>query len=123
MKDLNLIPRVSEKAYAMSQLEGIKTYAFQVPKSANKHSIARGITAQYDVVVTGVRTISMKGKEKQMYRKGGRPVTAVRNSFKKAYVTLREGDVLPLFVEEAAKEEKQAAAVEKAAKKTAKEKK
>ena len=58
-----------------------------------------------------------------MYSKGGRPVTAVRNSFKKAYVTLRDGDVLPLFVEEAANEEKQAKTAEKVAKKAAKEKK
>jgi large subunit ribosomal protein L23 len=123
MKDLTLIPRVSEKAYAMSQVDGIKTYVFEVPTSSNKHSVARGITAQYDVVVTSVRTVSMKGKEKQMYRKGGRPVTAVRNNFKKAYITLREGDSLPLFVEEAAKEEKQAKVAEKVAKKAAKEKK
>lgn len=123
MKDLTLIPRVSEKAYAMSQVDGIKTYVFQVPKGANKHSIARGITSQYDVVVTDVRTLTTKGKKKQMYRKGGRPVTGVRNDLKKAYVTLREGASLPLFVEEAAKEEKQAKVAEKVAKKTAKEKK
>lgn len=120
MKDLQLIPRISEKAYAMSQVEGVKTYVFQVPASANKHSIARGITSQYDVVVTKVRTLTTKGKEKQMYRKGGRPVTGVRSDVKKAYVTLRAGESLPLFVEEAAKEEKQAKVAKKIAEKTAK---
>lgn len=120
MKDLMLIPKISEKAYAMSQAEDVKTYVFEVPVSANKHSVARGITAQYDVVVTSVRTSTTKGKEKQMYRKGGRPVTGVRSDLKKAYVTLRKGESLPLFVEEAAKEEKQAKTAEKVARKIAK---
>ncbi len=122
MKDLQLIPRVSEKAYAKSQAEGIKTYVFEVPVSSNKHSIARGVTMQFDVVVTGVRTTTAKGKVKQSYRKGRRGTEATRSDVKKAYVTLREGDVLPLFIEEAKEEEKQLKAEQKAAKKT-KEKK
>ena len=121
MKSLAMIPRVSEKAYAMSQRENIKTYVFEVPASSNKHSVARAITAQYDVVVTSVRTVNTKGKVKQTYRKGGRPITGVRSDVKKAYVTLRTGDSLPLFVEEAKEEEKQAKAEVKAAKKAKKE--
>lgn len=121
MKDLILIPRVSEKAYQMSQRENIKTYVFEVPKSANKHTVARSITMQFDVVVTSVRTTTAKGKVKQSYRKGGRPVAGVRSDVKKAYVTLRAGDALPLFVEEQKEEEKQAKAEVKAAKKAKKE--
>jgi len=121
MKDLLLIPRVSEKAYAMSQRDNIKTYVFEVPVGSNKHSVARAITMQYDVVVTSVRTTTAKGKVKQSYRKGGRPITGVRSDVKKAYVTLREGDVLPLFIEEQKEEEKQTKAEEKAAKKAKKE--
>ncbi|MBA2279363.1 50S ribosomal protein L23 [Candidatus Saccharibacteria bacterium] len=117
MKDFVLKPRVSEKAYAMSQAENIKTYVFVVSTSANKHSVARAITAQYGVVVTNVRTTTTKGKTKQSYRKGGRPVAGVRSDIKKAYVTLRAGESLPLFVEEAAEEEKQAKEAKKALKK------
>lgn len=120
MKDFTLIPRISEKAYAQSQRDNIKTYVFEVPVSSNKHSVARAITAQYDVVVTAVRTTTAKGKAKQSYRKGGRPIAGVRSDVKKAYVTLREGQSLPLFVEEAKEEAKQAKAEEKAAKKTKK---
>jgi large subunit ribosomal protein L23 len=123
MKDIVLIPRVSEKAYAMSQRENVKTYVFQVPLDANKHTVARAIAIQYDVTVTNVRTTMLKGKAKQSYRKGGRPQAGVRSDIKKAYITLKAGDSLPLFVEEAAEEEKQVKSAEKAAKKAAKEKK
>jgi len=123
MKDLQLIPRVSEKAYAVSQAEGVKTYVFNVPTDSNKHSVARAVSAQYDVVVTDVRTINIKGKAKQNYRKGSRPVATQRNDMKKAYVTLRLGDSLPLFEAEAAEEEKEVKQAEKAAKKAKKEKK
>jgi large subunit ribosomal protein L23 len=120
MKDLALIPRVSEKAYQMSQRDNVKTYVFEVPVATNKHSVARAVTMQYDVVVTSVRTTTAKGKVKQSYRKGGRPIAGVRSDVKKAYVTLRVGDSLPLFVEEAKEEEKQSAVQRKAAEKTAK---
>lgn len=120
MKDFILKPRVSEKAYDLSQAPGVKTYIFQVPTDANKHSIARAISTQYEVTVTSVRTTVAKGKVKQSYRKGGRPQTGQRSDIKKAYVTLREGDTLPLFVEEAAEDAKARAAEEKAAKKAEK---
>jgi large subunit ribosomal protein L23 len=120
MKDLVMMPRMSEKAYAMSQRDNVKTYVFEVPISSNKHSIARGVTMQYDIVVTSVRTVTTKGKVKQSYRKGGRPITGVRSDVKKAYVTLRTGDVLPLFIEEQKEDEQQAKAEIKAAKKSKK---
>lgn len=120
MKDFILKPRVSEKAYGLSQAPGVKTYIFQVPTDANKHSIARAISTQYEVTVTSVRTTVAKGKVKQSYRKGNRPQSGQRSDIKKAYVTLREGDTLPLFVEEAAEEAKAKAAEEKAAKKAEK---
>ncbi len=121
MKSIILTPRISEKAYGMSQREGNKTYVFIVPQAANKHTIARAISAQYEVTVTDVRTTTVKGKAKQSYRKGGRPIAGVRSDMKKAYVTLRAGDALPLFVEEAAEDAKQTKATEKAAKKAKKE--
>ena len=120
MKDLILKPRISEKAYGLSQAPGIKTYIFVVPTDANKHTIARAISAQYEVTVTSVRTITSKGKSKQIYRKGRRPVAGVRSDIKKAYVTLKAGDILPLFIEEAAEDAKAKVAEEKAAKKAEK---
>lgn len=123
MKDLTLIPRISEKAYAMSQREGIKTYVIEVPTSANKHTIARAITAQFEVTVTDVRTTTTKGKSKRSFRKGGKSIAITRSDVKKAYVTLKAGDELPIFVEEAAEDAKAVEAEAKAAKKAAKESK
>lgn len=120
MKDIVITPRISEKAYGMSQADTNKTYVFVVPVSANKHTVARAISAQYEVTVTDVRTVTLKGKTKQSYRKGGRPQTGRRSDVKKAYVTLKAGDTLPLFVEEAVEEAKQA---EKTAQKAKKESK
>jgi len=122
-RQVTLKPRMSEKAYAISQVAGVKTYVFEVPVSANKHTVARAISVQYEVTVTDVRTTTLKGKTKQSYRKGGRPQIGRRSDIKKAYVTLRAGDTLPLFVEEAAEEAKIAKAEEKAAKKAKKESK
>jgi large subunit ribosomal protein L23 len=123
MKDTMLIPRVSEKAYGLSQATEIKTYVFEVPANANKHSVARAVTTQFEVTVMNVRMINVKGKAKQSYRKGSRPVEGRRSDIKKAYVTLKAGDSLPIFVEEAKEEAKQAEAAKKAAKKTKKESK
>lgn len=120
MKTITLIPRVSEKAYGLSQLENVKTYVFVVPKSANKHTVARAVAAQYDVTVIDVRITNVKGKVKQTYRKGGRPQDGQRSDIKKAYVTLKAGDELPLFIDEAAEDAKAKEAQEKAARKAEK---
>lgn len=118
MKDVTLKPRISEKAYQMSQVEGVKTYVFDVPADANKITVARAVTSQFDVEVTAVRMLINKGKRKQSYRKGLRPINGQRSDIKKAYVTLAEGAELPLFVEEnneAEKADQQAKADRKAA--------
>jgi large subunit ribosomal protein L23 len=120
MKDVILTPRMSEKAYAMSQVDGIKTYVLEVPLSANKHTVARAVSSQFEVTVTAVRTTTTKGKRKRTVRKNGRAVNGVRSDIKKAYITLKAGDELPIFVEEAAEDAKAAEAEAKAAKKAAK---
>lgn len=111
-KAIVLKPRMSEKAYAMSQT-GV--YVFDVPGSANKHEIARAVQAQFSVTVEGVTIANIKGKKKRSARKGARPVMGTRSDIKKAYVTLKEGDTLPIFATE--EDEK------KADKKAGKEKK
>ncbi len=93
-KTLVLKPRVSEKAYAQSQGS---VYVFSVDKRADKLSIARAVEAQFGVTVQAVNTIVSKGKAKRTVRKGGRPVAGRTSDFKKAYVTLKEGDSISLF--------------------------
>lgn len=103
MLELSLVlkPRMSEKAYALSGQRN--TYVFDVERAANKHTIARAVTAQYGVTVTEVNVINQNGKAKRTVRKGGRPSMGRQADFKKAYVTLKAGDTLPIFaaIEEA----------------------
>ena len=120
-KTLILKPRLSEKAYALSQ--ALNTFVFEVPKSANKHSVARAVESQYDVTVEEVKVIVLKGKAKRTIRKGGKVAKGRQSDVKKAYVKLKAGDSLPIFaaVEEAEqKQEKVAEIAEKAAAKRAK---
>lgn len=116
-----LKPRMSEKAYGVSQLRN--TYVFDVEGDTNKHSVARAVSEQYSVSVTAVRVVNQKGKVKRTIRKGGRPTLGRQSDVKKAYVTLKSGDTLPIFaaIEEAeAKEAKVAEKVEKAVEKAEK---
>lgn len=120
-----LRPRMSEKAYGVSQLRN--TYVFDVEGDTNKHSVARAVSEQYSVTVTGVRVVNQKGKVKRTVRKGGRPVMGRQSDVKKAYVTLKAGDTLPIFAaieeaeaKEAETQEKIEKAVAKAEKKEAK---
>lgn len=123
-KTMMLKPRMSEKAYGLSQSQNV--YAFDVPKGANKHSVARAVAAQFKVTVEKVNVANVKGKAKRTVRKGGRAASGKQNDTRKAYVTLKAGDTLPIFaaVEEAAeKEERVAELAEKAAEKRAKKEK
>lgn len=118
-KSLILQPRLSEKAYGVSVQRN--TFVFVVPKSANKHTIARAVASQFEVTVTEVNTMNMSGKAKRTVRKGGRAVAGRQSDFKKAYVTLAEGSSLPFFAAEEEAAEEEAKATEKAAKKATKE--
>lgn len=115
-----LKPRLSEKTYAQSTK---RVYAFDVPRDVNKHTVARAVEAQFDVVVTEVNILNRKGKAKRTLSQGGRRQAMGREATtKKAYVTLAEGNELPFFaaIEEA--EEQQAdtqAKLDKAAEKSA----
>ncbi len=114
-KFMPLRPRMSEKAYALSQVS--RTYVIDVPTNANKDTVAKAVAAQFEVAVETVRIVVAKGKTKRTIRKGGRPTNGKRSDVKKAYVTLKEGNALPFFaeIEEQAKKADEAAA--KAAKK------
>lgn len=94
-KHMTLKPRLSEKTYGLSLAGNV--YTFEVPADANKHSVARAVASQFGVTVTDVTILNVKGKTKRTVRKGGRPVNGKRSDVKKAYVTLKEGDKLPIF--------------------------
>jgi len=92
---IDLKPHISEKAYRLSQQEN--TYIFKVPQNANRNQITDAIEQIYDVTVAAVRTLNVKGKVKSTALKGRYPIKGRRSDQKKAYVTLQDGDSLPLF--------------------------
>ena len=93
---LTVRPRLSEKAYAHSQV--INTYVFEVPNDANKQTIAQAVASQFNVGVKSVNIANVKGKVKRTYlSRSGKFVKGVRSDFKKAYVTLVPGEIIPIF--------------------------
>jgi large subunit ribosomal protein L23 len=101
-KTLVLKPRLSEKTYAMS--ESLNVYTFEIPSGATKLTVAAAIKAQYDITPAAVRIAAVPGKTQRSYRKGARGVRyGKRSDVRKAYVTLKESDKLPIYaaVEEA----------------------
>lgn len=92
-----ITPRATEKAYvAQSQ----RTYIFFVPKAATKQAIAKATTEEFKVTVTDVRTANRKGKATRFSRgKHAYPGITYRQDHKVAYITVKEGDKIPVFEE------------------------
>jgi large subunit ribosomal protein L23 len=101
---ISVIPRATEKAYAQSQKN---VYVFNVPMTANKQEIAAAVETQFEVKVTGIKTLVQSGKAVRFSRGKNRyPGTTHRKDAKKAYVTLAEGNSIQVFDQPAAEEEK-----------------
>lgn len=123
MSDLMILkPRLSEKSYGLSQTSN--TYVFDVPASVSKLSVASAVADQYKVEVINVNVANVGGKSKRTFlNRRGKFVRGTRQDIKKAYITLKKGDTLPIFAaeEEAeAKQEETQKKVEKAMEKQAK---
>lgn len=89
-------PITTEKAYGLSA--GMNTYVFSVPVSANKQEIVRAVEEQYEVKVTGIKTLVQNGKSVRFSRGKNRyPGTTTRRDTKKAYVTLADNNTIPVF--------------------------
>tara|TARA_B100001013_G_scaffold124598_1_gene72555 strand:- start:95 stop:388 length:294 start_codon:yes stop_codon:yes gene_type:complete len=81
--DVLVGPLVTEKATMLSEHRQI---AFRVRLDATKAEIRRAVERLFDVKVTGVNTLRVKGKSKIFRGRRGQ-----RSSYKKAIVTLAEG--------------------------------
>lgn len=120
-KTITLKPRLNEKTYGLAS-SGV--YVFDVERSVNKHSIARAVESQFEVTVTEVNTANIVGKSKRVRNISGtrlQNTLGSRNDFKKAYVTLAEGQGLPFFDAIEEEEQKEQAVQEKVDKAAAKQ--
>lgn len=79
-------PHVTEKATMGSEHNQI---TFRVPKTATKPRIKEAVETLFDVKVKGVNTLVQKGKLKRFRGIAGR-----QSDFKKAIITLEEGQVI-----------------------------
>jgi len=118
MKNITLKPRISEKAYGLSQSSN--TFVFEVPTDLNRLSVALAVAAQFNVNVEKVNIANIKGKTKRSVRKGGKSVFGNRTNRKYAYVTLKTGDTISVFAAEEEKAEKAAKLQENLAKRASK---
>jgi large subunit ribosomal protein L23 len=84
--DVVLAPHITEKSTMLSEHNAI---VFKVASGASKPEIKEAVEALFNVKVTGVNTIVTKGKSK---RWKGRSYQ--RSDFKKAIVTLAEGQTI-----------------------------
>ncbi len=88
-REVIIRPIISEHSYDMMQ-ENV--YTFEVAKSANKVEIAQAVEEIFDVAVVKVNTLNVKAKPKRVRYQVGKTRT-----WKKAMVTVAEGDSIEIF--------------------------
>ncbi|PIR96448.1 MAG: 50S ribosomal protein L23 [Candidatus Doudnabacteria bacterium CG10_big_fil_rev_8_21_14_0_10_42_18] len=86
-------PRVSEKA---GQLAKLNKYVFLVEFGANKISVKKAVEKTYKVKVIRINVINMRSRERMFGRIKGKT-----SGFRKAIVTLKQGDRIEGIVETA----------------------
>ena len=86
-------PLVTEK---VSDLNEKGKYGFIVDRKANKVEIKKAVEQMYGVTVESVNTMHYQGKQKTRYTKS-RIITGRTDSFKKAIVTVAEGEVIDFY--------------------------
>ncbi len=94
METILLRPLLTEKMLAHQ--EDRRMYGFEVAKRANKIEIRRAVEVKFNVLVTDVRTVNVKGKAKKMNSRSGL-TSGRRPDWKKAIVTLADGHSIDLF--------------------------
>lgn len=88
-------PLITEKMTAVTE-KFPSRYGFIVDKRASKSQIKKAVEEMYGVDVDSVNTMVYLGKSKSRYTKTGLQ-TGRKNSFKKAIVTLNEGQTIDFY--------------------------
>lgn len=90
VQDVVKRPLITEKAER--NREATRQFAFEVHRDATKIQVKQAVEKLFNVHVLEVRTAVVRGKNKRVGRNIGR-----RPNWKKALVTLRDGDTIALF--------------------------
>lgn len=92
--DIIVKPIVTEKMNAQGDV--LRKYGFIVNRKANKIQIKKAVESLYGVTVASVDTMNYPGKRKSRYTRTGL-VSGKQSAYKKAVVTLREGDLIDFY--------------------------
>ena len=90
-REVIIRPIITEHSYELMN-EGV--YTFEVAKTSNKVEIAQAIEAIFGVTVVKVNTMNVKSKPKRV-----RYVAGKTRTWKKAMVTVAEGDTIEIFAQ------------------------
>jgi large subunit ribosomal protein L23 len=83
-------PLITEKAER--NREASRSFAFEVHRDATKIQVKQAVEKLFSVHVLAVRTAIARGKNKRVGKSSGR-----RPNWKKAFVTLKDGETIALF--------------------------
>jgi large subunit ribosomal protein L23 len=83
-------PHITEKVLLLKE-DGNKV-VFKIRKDTNKIELKNAIESIFNVTVEAINTLTVKGKKKRLGRYEGR-----KSDWKKAIVTLKEGDTIEYF--------------------------
>lgn len=90
VQDVVKRPLITEKAER--NREANQQYAFEVHRDATKIQVKQAVEKLFSVHVLAVRTSIARGKNKRVGKNVGR-----RSNWKKAFVTIKEGETIALF--------------------------
>ena len=90
VQDVVKRPLITEKGER--NREANRQFAFEVHRDASKIQVKQAVEKLFNVHVLAVRTAVARGKNKRVGRSIGR-----RPNWKKAFVTLKEGETIALF--------------------------
>jgi len=96
MRNVLVRPLITEKMNDLNETQS--KYGFIVNVNANKIEIAKAIKSKFEVDVVAINTVKYKGKTKSQFTKKGR-FEGKTASFKKAIITLKEGQTIDMFGE------------------------
>ena len=88
-------PLVTEKMTKITEKQENR-YGFIVRPEANKLQIKKEVEGLYNVTVVDVNTARYAGKRSSRYTKAGL-IRGQKNSFKKAVVTLKDGETIDFY--------------------------
>lgn len=94
MVEILIKPVITEKMTQLS--DQLNKYGFIVNRKANKLQIKKAVETMYGVSVRDVRTMVVPGKASSRFTKSG-VIRGQKSAYKKAIVTLVEGDTIDFY--------------------------